>query len=288
MPAGPRPAPLAAARAATPRQVALRATPVQSSVATTASATVYPLTIENCGRSITFDQAPPRVITYYQTTLETLLALDLGDRIIGRAKFEEAPALPDQVAASKAIKQLSGPRPLRRRRRSSSDSPPTSCSRACRRPSTRCRQGSGDTEGDRGEGHDVYVMSAQCTPETVGTLAGPRHRHHHPRQDLRRQRPRGAAGQGLSGPARRSKARSAQDPGLGRLVRQRRRAADVYGKALGSDLIARAGGRNPFSPAADTSFPEVSVEEIAVAKPMSGSPTTTSPGQRRRRSPPSS
>ena len=45
--------------------------------------TEYPLTIENCGRSVTFEKAPERVVTTWQTPPELLIKLGVGDRIIG-------------------------------------------------------------------------------------------------------------------------------------------------------------------------------------------------------------
>jgi iron complex transport system substrate-binding protein len=49
----------------------------------------FPVTIENCGRKLTFDQPPRRVVTGYQPVFETMVALGLGDRIVGRTNFEE-------------------------------------------------------------------------------------------------------------------------------------------------------------------------------------------------------
>ncbi|MEM9954846.1 MAG: ABC transporter substrate-binding protein [Chloroflexota bacterium] len=45
--------------------------------------TQYPVTIENCGRSITFEMAPQRVVTHYPPATELMLALGLEDRILG-------------------------------------------------------------------------------------------------------------------------------------------------------------------------------------------------------------
>ncbi|MFC4112893.1 ABC transporter substrate-binding protein [Nonomuraea zeae] len=56
----------------------------------------FPVTIENCGRKLTFDRPPAKVVTGYHPSLETLLALGLGDRIAGRTNFAESPFLPGQ------------------------------------------------------------------------------------------------------------------------------------------------------------------------------------------------
>ena len=60
----------------------------------------YPLTIDNCGTEVTFTQAPERVVTIKSTTLETMLALGLGERIVGTA-FTDGP-VPDAEAAEAA------------------------------------------------------------------------------------------------------------------------------------------------------------------------------------------
>jgi iron complex transport system substrate-binding protein len=52
------------------------------------------LTLSNCGFDVSFDTAPERVITIKSSTTELLLALGLGDRIIGTA-FQDGP-VPDE------------------------------------------------------------------------------------------------------------------------------------------------------------------------------------------------
>lgn len=59
-----------------------------------------PLTLSNCGVEVTFDAAPERVVTIKSTSTEMLLALGLGDRIIGTA-FQDGP-VPDEWAADAA------------------------------------------------------------------------------------------------------------------------------------------------------------------------------------------
>jgi iron complex transport system substrate-binding protein len=56
-----------------------------------------PLTLSNCGVEVTFDAAPERVVTIKSTSTEMLLALGLGDRIVGTA-FQDGP-VPDEWAA---------------------------------------------------------------------------------------------------------------------------------------------------------------------------------------------
>lgn len=45
----------------------------------------FPVTIENCGRTLTFEQPPQRVISLWQPSNELLLALGVQDQVIGFA-----------------------------------------------------------------------------------------------------------------------------------------------------------------------------------------------------------
>jgi iron complex transport system substrate-binding protein len=59
-----------------------------------------PVSVDNCGYEMTVDTAPQRIVTIKSTSTEMLLALGLGDRIIGTA-FQDGP-LPDDLAADGA------------------------------------------------------------------------------------------------------------------------------------------------------------------------------------------
>lgn len=48
-----------------------------------AESTTYPLTLENCGRSITFEHAPSRAVSIGQSNTEILLSLGLAGRMVG-------------------------------------------------------------------------------------------------------------------------------------------------------------------------------------------------------------
>ncbi|WP_095120400.1 ABC transporter substrate-binding protein [Pseudomonas sp. Irchel s3f10] len=48
-----------------------------------AAPTVYPLTIENCGSTLTFQHAPTRTVTIGQAGTEMLYAMGLGDKVVG-------------------------------------------------------------------------------------------------------------------------------------------------------------------------------------------------------------
>ncbi|AUG51854.1 ABC transporter substrate-binding protein [Thalassospira marina] len=55
------------------------------SVAASAQATQYPLEIQNCGRTITFDHAPERVVSLGQSNTEILYLLGLSSSVVGTA-----------------------------------------------------------------------------------------------------------------------------------------------------------------------------------------------------------
>lgn len=53
-----------------------------SSESSPSTATGYPVSIENCGRTLTIDAEPQRVVSLWQSVTEELLALGLRDRIV--------------------------------------------------------------------------------------------------------------------------------------------------------------------------------------------------------------
>ena len=69
------------------------------------AATTYPLTISNCGQSITFDKAPAKTVSIGQGMTEILLSLGLADKIAGTAVWV-GPVLPAYAEANKTIKRL--------------------------------------------------------------------------------------------------------------------------------------------------------------------------------------
>lgn len=56
-----------------------------SIVPASAQATAYPLTLANCGKDITFKQAPKRAVSVGQSSTEILYLLGLADRVVGTA-----------------------------------------------------------------------------------------------------------------------------------------------------------------------------------------------------------
>ncbi|SDK77693.1 iron complex transport system substrate-binding protein [Cryobacterium psychrotolerans] len=75
--------------------------------APSASATAdFPVSIDNCGTTVTVQKAPERIVTIKSSTTELLLALGLGDNIVGSA-FLDGPLPPALAPAGKALNVIS-------------------------------------------------------------------------------------------------------------------------------------------------------------------------------------
>ncbi|MFV8163526.1 ABC transporter substrate-binding protein [Mycobacterium sp. 134] len=70
-----------------------------------AGPTSYPLTIENCGVTVTFDGPPQRAVSLYQSSTEILLALGLADRMVGTSTWFD-PVLPELAADNATVPRL--------------------------------------------------------------------------------------------------------------------------------------------------------------------------------------
>ncbi len=70
-----------------------------------AESTHYPLTLKNCGRDITFDHAPARVVSVGQSSTEILYMLGLADKVAGTALWV-GPVLPQFAAVNAKIPRL--------------------------------------------------------------------------------------------------------------------------------------------------------------------------------------
>ncbi|NMR19082.1 putative F420-0 ABC transporter substrate-binding protein [Cellulomonas fimi] len=66
----------------------------------------YPLTLDNCGVAVTVEAPPERVLTIKSSTLEMMLALKVGDRVVGAA-FLDGPVPPEHAAAAADIPVVS-------------------------------------------------------------------------------------------------------------------------------------------------------------------------------------
>lgn len=71
-----------------------------------AGSTHYPLTIDNCGRTVTYQAAPQRAVGLGQNSAEILLALGLQERMVGTA-FWPSKVLPEFAEANAKVKLLS-------------------------------------------------------------------------------------------------------------------------------------------------------------------------------------
>lgn len=70
----------------------------------TSEGSTYPVTIENCGRTLTFDSAPERVVSLWQAPTEMMLALGLDDRITAVAgNYATFPDSVNEAAASLSV-----------------------------------------------------------------------------------------------------------------------------------------------------------------------------------------
>ncbi|MFJ4650517.1 ABC transporter substrate-binding protein [Nocardia sp. NPDC088792] len=71
----------------------------------TAAATTYPLTLDNCGKQLTFDKAPSRVLVTSGASVaevESFIALGLQDKIIANSQsygLSDEPGMAEKVAA---------------------------------------------------------------------------------------------------------------------------------------------------------------------------------------------
>lgn len=70
-----------------------------------AAPTQYPLTLENCRESMTFNAPPKRVVAIGQTQTEILYALGLGDRVVGTAVWF-SPVAKSYEAVNAKVKRL--------------------------------------------------------------------------------------------------------------------------------------------------------------------------------------
>src|SRR5689334_24868680 len=93
----------------------MRSTPLTATLALTAtiaatatlsssssSEAVFPVSVDNCGLSATYADAPKRAFTMNQAATEIMLALGLQDRMVGTAFLDDA-VLPEFAAAYNGI-----------------------------------------------------------------------------------------------------------------------------------------------------------------------------------------
>ena len=86
--------------------------PAEAQPEPAAEAAYAPVTIENCGVTITYDQPPQRAVAMAQHATEVMLTLGLQDHMVGTAYLED-PILPDLADAYAKIPVLSDTYPSR-------------------------------------------------------------------------------------------------------------------------------------------------------------------------------
>ncbi|MDA0633943.1 ABC transporter substrate-binding protein [Nonomuraea sp. MCN248] len=125
----------------------------------------FPVTIENCGRQLTFDRPPAKVVTGYHPSLETLLALGLGDRIAGRTNFSESAFLPGQQEQYDKIPEISDTIMLPQKEIMLSQGADFVLDNAM--ASFDAAGGYATVEELNAAGTPVYILGGWCSPEEV-------------------------------------------------------------------------------------------------------------------------
>ena len=72
----------------------------------------YPVTVENCGRTVTVPDAPERVVSMHPSITELLIQLGVGDKVVAQAQDalgEPSPELAKQVEAIPSISKDTPP-----------------------------------------------------------------------------------------------------------------------------------------------------------------------------------
>ena len=70
----------------------------------------YPITVSNCGTEVTLTAAPERIVAIKSTSLETVLALGLGGKVVGTA-FLDGPVPEPLAAEAEGLPSLSDAAP---------------------------------------------------------------------------------------------------------------------------------------------------------------------------------
>lgn len=100
----------AALRAASLVSALAGAVTLIASGAAQAAATQYPLTLQNCGRPVTFQKAPTKTVSIGQSSTEILYMLGLADKVVGTALWV-GPVLKDYEDINAKIDRLADNEP---------------------------------------------------------------------------------------------------------------------------------------------------------------------------------
>lgn len=76
----------------------------------TVAAEGFPVSVENCGETVTLDAPPQRIVSLNQGTTEVLLSLGLADRMVGTATWTD-PVLDSLAADNEKVERLADNKP---------------------------------------------------------------------------------------------------------------------------------------------------------------------------------
>ncbi|GAA0423370.1 lipoprotein [Acrocarpospora corrugata] len=82
------------------------ATTEPNAVAADPATTAFPAQVTNCGRTVQVDQPPQRIVSFFPSNTELLLALGLKDRIAGQVWTDQSPPKPAYAADYASVKVL--------------------------------------------------------------------------------------------------------------------------------------------------------------------------------------
>lgn len=99
--------------AGSPSTVGSPAGAASGSPAAASSSTSYPVSVTNCGRTLTFDKAPERIVSAWPTNTELLIELGAGDRVVGHYNTSTGTPSAKNAAAYAGVKVLSPQTPTR-------------------------------------------------------------------------------------------------------------------------------------------------------------------------------
>lgn len=76
-----------------------------------AGSTAYPVKVTDCGRTVTVDRAPQRIVSMHPSITEVLVRLGVEERVVAQAQDAQGGVSDDVAAKVKAVKSLSATTP---------------------------------------------------------------------------------------------------------------------------------------------------------------------------------
>lgn len=228
----------------------------------------FPVTIQNCGHTLTFAKPPERVLVTYQNVAEMLVKLGLKDKIVGVTYGQAYPPPVGMEAEVDGLNYLSPPRKGSASKEIELSARPDLVIAAYPTYDFDASLGVATEDDFAAAGAQVYGISAECarsvpggTIQTVyddilnfGTIFGVEARAQAVVQEMQDRIAAVQARVGGLPPV----AVAFYDTGEDQL--------GFYGSGLNSDMIALAGGANVFAGEPDT-YLQVGKEAFAVKKP---------------------